>query len=75
MNLQVSSSNNNLGNDKGVFSRVKFKGKDFVLDQIISQAKESLFEIQTDMESVFLNGDREKARSDLLKSKKHPNYK
>lgn len=56
------------GNDTGVFNKVKFNGKDFVLDNLINQAKENLLELQTDIETIILNGDREKAKSEIMKS-------
>ena len=53
--------------DTGVFNRVAITGKDFVLDNVMKENKDNLVEIQIDMETVILNGDRDKARSNILR--------
>jgi len=68
MNLKEQTINLQKSKDKGLFNKVKFNGKDFVLDNKINQAKENLLEMQTDLESIIFNGDREKAKSDIMKS-------
>ena len=68
MNLKEQTINLQKSKDKGLFNKVKFNGKDFVLDNKINQAKENLLELQTDLESIIFNGDREKAKSDIMKS-------
>ena len=68
MSFRDSTFNIQNSDDTGVFHKVEFNGKDFVLDNIINQAKENLIELQTDIESIIYNGDREKAKSEIMKS-------
>ena len=53
--------------DIGVFNRVPITGKDFVLDNVVKESKENLIDIQIEMETVFLNGDKDKAKSNILR--------
>ncbi len=55
--------------ETGVFNKLKFSGKEINIDNFIKDAKDNLLDIQTNLESVFLNGDRNKAKSNILRSK------
>lgn len=65
----VNITNEDSNDETGVFNKVPLRGKDFILDNIIKENRDELLNIQIDMETVFLNGDIEKARSNILKSK------
>jgi hypothetical protein len=51
----------------GVFNSLPIRGKDFILDNIIKENRENLVDIQIEMETIMLNGDREKAKLNVLR--------
>jgi hypothetical protein len=51
----------------GVFNSLPIRGKDFILDNIIKENKDNLVDIQIEMETIMLNGDREKAKLNVLR--------
>jgi hypothetical protein len=68
----LNENKNKKNNDEiGIFNSLPIRGKDFVLDQLIKEDKDNLTDIQIDMETVMLNGDKEKARMNILHGNKY----
>lgn len=55
--------------ETGVFNQLKFPGKEINIDNYISEIKDNLTNIQTNIELVIVNGDKEKAKANILRSK------
>lgn len=52
-----------------IFNKINLYDKDFILDNVISQSKRNILEVQTELETAAEDGDREKAQENITKSK------